>query len=97
MAKIEVTLSEVRAAATKIKRSSEDFLTCAGDTLNSAEALSHSWEGDSQVAFMIEQRMANEWYKNMMTLVSTYVNNLQEAAKLYERADSESAAAIKAC
>jgi hypothetical protein len=33
----------------------------------------------------------------MMTLVSTYVNNLQEAAKLYERADSESAAAIKAC
>ena len=67
MAKIEVTLSEVRAAA------------------------------NSQVAFMIEQRMANEWYKKMMTLVSTYVNNLQEAAKLYERADSESAAAIKAC
>lgn len=97
MAKIEVTISEIRAAAIKIKQASEDFLACAGDALNSAEALSQSWEGDSQVAFMDEQRRANEWYRKMMTLVGTYVNNLQEAAKLYEGADSESAAAIKAC
>lgn len=97
MAKIEVTLSEIRSAATKIKKASEEFLTCAGKVLSTAETLSHSWEGDSQVAFMEEQRLANEWYRQMMALVNTYVSNLQEAAQLYEGADSESASAIRAC
>ena len=97
MAKIEVTLSEIRNAAAKIKKASEDFLACAGDTMNSAEELARTWEGDSQVAFMNEQRRANEWYKKMMSLAGTYDSNLQDAAKLYEGADSESAAAIKAC
>jgi WXG100 family type VII secretion target len=97
MAKIEVTLSEIRGAATKIKKASEEFLSCAGKVLSTAETLSHSWEGDSQVAFMEEQRLANEWYRQMMALVNTYVSNLQEAAQLYEGADAESASAIRAC
>ena len=97
MAKIEVTLSEIRNAANKIRKASDDFLSSAGKVLSSAEALSRTWEGDSQVAFMAEQRRANDWYKKMMALVSTYVSNLQEAARLYESADNESASAIKAC
>ena len=97
MAKIEVTLSEMRSTASKIKKASEDFLSYAGKVMGTAEELSRSWEGDSQVAFMTEQRRANEWYKKMMSLVSTYVSNLQEASNLYERTDAESASAIKAC
>ena len=97
MAKIEVTISEIRGAAAKIRKASDDFLSNASRVLSTAEALSQSWEGDSQVAFMNEQRTANEWYKQMMTLVSTYISNLQEACQLYEGADAESANAIKAC
>ena len=97
MAKIEVTLSELKAAAAKIKKASDDFLSNASKVLDTAEVLSTSWEGDSQAAFMEEQRQANDWYKRMMALVNTYVDNLQEAAKLYEEADEESASAIKAC
>lgn len=97
MAKIEVTLSEIRSAAAKIRRSSEDFLATASRVLGAAETLSRSWEGESQVAFMAEQRIANEWYRKMMNLVSTYVGNLTDAARLYEGADAESASAIKAC
>ena len=32
-----------------------------------------------------------------MNLVNTYVDSLKEASQLYETADQESAAAIKAC
>ena len=97
MARFEVTVSEMQSAANKISQAAQDFLNAANQTFASAQQLAESWEGDSQVAFMEEQRLANEWYKQMMALVNTYVSNLQEAAQLYEGADSESAAAIKAC
>ena len=97
MAKIEVTISEIRNVANKIKKSSDDFLSNASKVLSTAETLSESWEGDSQVAFLSEQRQANEWYKQMMALVSTYISNMQEACRLYEGADEESASEIKAC
>jgi WXG100 family type VII secretion target len=97
MARIEVTLSEMRSTASKMKKASDDFLSVAGKVLSSAETLSRSWEGDSQVAFMSEQRQANDWYRKMMALVDTYVSNLQTASRLYEGADADSASAIRAC
>ena len=97
MAKLEVTLSEMRNTASKISRAADEFLSYAGKVLSTAETLSHSWEGDSQVAFMEEQRKANDWYRQMIRLVNTYVNSLKEAAQLYDTADRESASAIKAC
>ena len=97
MAKIEVTLSELLATANKIKKASEDFLSLAGQALSAAEALKDGWEGESQVAFLEEQKAANEWYKQMMALVNTYVENLKSAKQTYEETDEESASAIKAC
>ena len=97
MAKIEVTLSEMRSSASRIEKASSEFLSQASKVLSTAETLAQSWEGDSKVAFIAEQRKANDWYQQMMTLVNTYVSNLKEAAQLYETADEESAAAIKAC
>ena len=97
MARIEVTLSEMKAAAVKLRKASEDFLSNADKVMNTAVTLSESWEGDSQLAFMDEQRKANDWYRQMMRLVSTYIDNRQEARRLYEGADHESASAIKNC
>ena len=97
MARIEVTLSQMVSTANKIRKSSEDFLSTANQVLASANSLSGLWEGDSQVAFITEQTEANDWYKKMMVLVSSYVSNLEEAARLYQQADQESADAIKKC
>ena len=97
MAKIEVTLSEITGAANKIQKASEDFLSVAGQAMASAESLAETWEGDSQVAFMQEQKTATEWYTQMMSLVSTYVANLREAVKLYGEADTSSADEIRKC
>ena len=95
--KIEVTISEMRSTAKKIERSAESFLKIANQVLAPAQALSQTWEGDSQVAFMDEQQKANDWYKQMMQLVNTYVANLREAAQIYESTDHDAAALIKAC
>jgi len=97
MAKIEVTLSEMTGAADRIKKSAEDFLSVAGQVMASADSLAAAWEGDSQRAFLEEQRAANEWYRQMVDLVNAYVGDLREAARLYEEADQDSAAAIKVC
>ena len=95
MARFEVTISEMQNAASKISQAAEDFLNAAGQTFSAAEQLGQSWEGDSQVAFMGEQQKANEWYKKMTEIVKSYVSSLQNAAKTYQQADSESASNIK--
>ena len=95
MARFEVTISEMQNAANKIAQEAENFLNAANQTFQSAQALGESWEGDSQVAFMAEQQKANEWYKKMVDIVHTYVSSLQNAAKAYQQADSDSAQNIK--
>ncbi len=95
MARFEVTVSEMQNAANKIQQAAENFREAAAQVLASAQALSESWEGDSQVAFADEQQKANQWYNRMMEIVDTYVASLQNAAKTYQEADDESAANIR--
>lgn len=95
MARFEVTISEMQNAATKIQQAAESFREAAAQVLSSAQTLSESWEGDSQVAFVDEQNKANEWYNRMMEIVDTYVSSLQTAAKTYQDADNESASTIR--
>ncbi len=95
MARFEVTISEMQSAASKIQQAAENFLEAANQVFSAAEALSNSWEGDSQVAFAAEQQQANAWYKKMTEIVNTYVAGLNTAAKTYAQADQESTAAIR--
>lgn len=97
MAIIEVTLSEMASAAGKIQRASGEFLSTANKVLTDAETLSGCWEGDSQVAFMDEQRKANEWYRQMTDLVNNYVSSLRDAEKTYDTTDADAANAINKC
>ena len=95
MAQIMVTISEMQGAANKISQAANDFLNAAGQTFTAAQTLADSWEGDSKAAFVEEQTKANEWYKKMVEIVNTYVQNLQNAAKTYQEADAQSASNIK--
>ena len=95
MARVEVTISEMYNAATKIHQAAEDYLTTACKVYALAEVLGGSWEGDSQVAFMEEQRKAAEWFKKMAALVESYVQMIQRAAKAYQEADEQATNSIR--
>jgi len=84
MARFEVSFPEMQAAANKIAQEAQNFLDAANQVLAGAEALGQTWEGDSQVAFMNEQQQANEWYKQMVDIVNTYVTMLQNAVQKYQ-------------
>jgi WXG100 family type VII secretion target len=95
MAEIKATLSEMRKASQRIQSASDEFIKVAGQVLRSAEALGTSWQGDSQVAFITEQRQANEWYQKMTELVNQCVLALKNAADEYEETDESAARLIK--
>lgn len=97
MAKIEVTISEMKSAATKLEKAASDFLSMANRVLSTAESLGSSWEGDSNDAFQAEQAAANEWYRQMIDLVNNYIDNLRSAADIYQSTDAESAQEIRNC
>ena len=96
MARYEVTFSEMQAAANKIAQEAQNFLDAANQVMAGAEALSQTWEGDSQVAFINEQQQANEWYKKMVDIVNTYVTMLQNAVQKYEQGEGEVTSTITA-
>ena len=50
---------------------------------------------ERQTIVQRELKKANEWYKKMTEIVKSYVSSLQNAAKVYQQADSESASNIK--
>jgi len=96
MARYEVTFSEMQAAANKIAQEAQNFLDAANQVMAGAEALSQTWEGDSQVAFINEQQQANEWYKKMVDIVNTYVTMLQNAVQKYEESEGQVTSTITA-
>ena len=95
MAGFQVTISEMYNAASKIHDAAEDYLKTACKVYSISETLGESWEGDSQVAFMEEQRKAAEWFKKMAALVESYVQMIQRAAKAYQEADQQATNSIR--
>lgn len=94
-ARFEVSIPEMENAAKTISQKAEEFLKAASETLQAADQLAQTWEGDSQKAFAEEQQKANEWYQKMVEIVKTYATSLQDAAKKYKEADEQSASDIK--
>ena len=95
MARFEVSFSEMYNAANRIHQAAEEYLSTACKVYACAEVLGASWVGESQVAFMEEQRKAVEWFKKMAALVESYVQMIQQAAKAYQEAEERAAQAIK--
>ena len=95
MAQITVTLSEMEKAYKDLTALSQDFLEVSGKVISEAEALGKYWEGDSNTAFITEQRNANTWYNKMGELVAEYGRSLKTARDKYESTDREAAALIQ--
>lgn len=95
MALYEVTVSELRNAASKIGTANEAFRDAAAALKAASDALAATWEGPSQRAFVDEQQQIDVWYKQMADVVDTYVSSMQSAAEDYERTDAEAATHIR--
>lgn len=93
--RIEVSIPELRGAATKIRDAATEYLRLADQLNAAANELAATWEGESQVAFETEQNRAYEWYKKMGTLSQEYAQSMDAAANRYEQADDEAASFIK--
>ncbi|MCD8087334.1 MAG: WXG100 family type VII secretion target [Oscillospiraceae bacterium] len=94
--RIEVTISELQSAATKITEAASDYQSAADTLKAAADELAATWEGDSQVAFVAEQEAAYEWYKKMAALCEEYAQSMNTAAERYVETDTEAASTIKA-
>ncbi len=94
--RIEVTISELQSAASKITQYAADYLSAADSLKAAADELAATWEGDSQIAFVAEQQAAYDWYKKMAAICEEYANSMNTAAQRYIDTDSEAASTIRA-
>ena len=94
--RIEVSISELQSAASKIMQYAADYQSAADNLKSAADVLAATWEGDSQVAFVAEQQSAYEWYKKMAGICEQYAQSMELAARRYQETDAEAASAIRA-
>lgn len=93
--RIEVTISELQSAASKITENAEAYKTAADALKAAADNLAGTWEGDSQVAFVSEQEQAYNWYVKMAQICETYAQSMRTAAENYAQSDAEAASTIR--
>lgn len=93
--RIEVTISELQSAASKIAQSAADYRSAADALKSAADELASTWEGDSQVAFVSEQEQAYNWYCKMAEICQQYSQAMSQAAQRYTETDAEAASTIR--
>lgn len=93
--RIEVSISELQSAASRITQAAEDYKNAATSLKAAADELAATWEGDSQVAFVAEQEDAYNWYTKMAAICVEYAKSMEVAAENYESTDAEAASYIR--
>lgn len=91
---LNVNISEVRSAATKLQQSLAEFGSATNATKAAADYLCDSWEGDARDAFAAEQERVVQWFHEMEQIVETYINALNTAANVYEALNIDTTNAI---
>lgn len=92
---IEVTCSELRAAASNIAKANESFREAANRLWSSGEALTSVWEGDSRDKFVSGMEQRKTWYEQMASIVEEYVTMMNNFAEKYEEMDAQGAAIVR--
>lgn len=91
---LNVNISEVRSAATKLQQALADFGTGTTNTKTAADNLCASWEGDARDRFANEQDRVVQWFHEMEQVVNTYITALNTAAQIYEALNVDTTNAI---
>lgn len=93
---IEVTCSELRAAASNISKANEAFRDAANKLYAAGEELMSIWEGDSRDKFQSGMEQRKTWYAEMSEIVSEYVETMNNIAEKYEEMDAKGASLVRA-
>ena len=92
---IEVTLSELRDAASKISKENQNFRDSVAALMTATNDLAEGWEGEAHEDFVSTMQDRQQWYEKMMDLVDEYVKSMNEAAQQYEELDQQGVATIR--
>lgn len=87
MALIQVTISELTGAASKIAKANESFREAVAAVKAASEQLGDTWEGPTRDAFVAEQEQIDKWYNMMSDCVAQYVASMNTAANEYINTD----------
>ena len=82
-----VEISELRAAAEKLRAAVNTYGDATTATDNAARTLIASWEGDAEKVFEEEQTNAILWYRKVAEAVNAYISAILAAAEIYEQLD----------
>ncbi|MBR5546627.1 MAG: WXG100 family type VII secretion target [Clostridia bacterium] len=95
MALIQVTISELTGAASKIAKANESFREAVAAVKAASEQLGDTWEGPTRDAFVAEQEQIDKWYNMMSDCVAQYVASMNSAASAYLETDAAASNLIK--
>lgn len=93
MAKFDVTISEMQAAAKSISQYNEEFRDAASQVKQATDAMIGSeWKSEqSSQNFQDNVTALVDWMNQMNDIVDTYAKMLETAAERYANADSTAA------
>lgn len=92
---IEVTCSELRAAASNISKANENFREAAQKLQSAGAELTDIWAGDSRDKFVSGMEQRKTWYEEMSVIVDDYVTMMNNIAEKYEEMDAKGAALVR--
>lgn len=93
--KLEVTISELNAAASTIARENENLREAVNRLKQATEALGEGWTGSANDDFRVTMTERLSWYEQMSGIIDEYVASMQQTANKYTEMDREGAQIIK--
>lgn len=94
MSMIDVTVSELRSAASKIKNQIEVYRDANSRVDTTAGNLATMWEGDAHDKFYTEYELYKGYFTKMIAAMESHAAFLETTASKMEEADREAAAKI---
>lgn len=92
---LEVTVSELQSAASKIAAQNEAFRDALAALQNANSALCDGWTGSAHEDFVSNMEQRFNWYNQMASLVDEYVKMMNDTATRYQETDRDAVSKIR--
>lgn len=76
-------IAHLQAAAAQMRQAQQTYSQAIDEVKAAAADLSSKWEGDGRDAFVADQEMAYQYYRNLCTLVLGIIDEIGKIAQRY--------------